>query len=336
VLAATRREAVDRVPYALWRHFPAVDRSPAGLAQATLRFHDRYGADLLVLAPPAGFAAEAWGCVEGETPGPDGTRPCARCAVGGPEDWARIRPVDPGEAPGLVGVLEAVVRVGFDRRLGDAPVLVTLPSPLTVAARLAGGRLAPHLRTRPDAVGAALDAIAATLVALGERVVAEGVAGVLYLVGEDGLDPATRAEVGVPRDRAVLEALAPAAALLALHVAAEGASPLAWADLPVRAFGWDAARRPPPLAEGWRRLPGAVLGGLDAVGLASREPAAPAAPPGVVAEVEAALAATGGAGLIVAPGGPVPPGTPDAVLAAIVKRLGGRLTPVLGISGLTR
>ena len=37
IRAAINREPVDRVPYAVWRHFPAVDRSPAGLAQATTR-----------------------------------------------------------------------------------------------------------------------------------------------------------------------------------------------------------------------------------------------------------------------------------------------------------
>ena len=41
--AAIARQPVDRIPYAFWRHFPTVDRSPAGLAQATLRFHDHYG-----------------------------------------------------------------------------------------------------------------------------------------------------------------------------------------------------------------------------------------------------------------------------------------------------
>ena len=43
LLAAINSEPVDRVPYAVWRHFPSVDRSAAGLAQTTLRFHERYG-----------------------------------------------------------------------------------------------------------------------------------------------------------------------------------------------------------------------------------------------------------------------------------------------------
>ena len=115
--AATRREPVDRPPYAFWRHFPTADRSPAGLAQATLRFHDRYGSDFLAVTPPAGYAAQAWGCVEEETPRADGSRPCARCAVSSPEDWRAIRTLDPAAALGYTEVVEALVRLGFDRRI---------------------------------------------------------------------------------------------------------------------------------------------------------------------------------------------------------------------------
>ena len=61
VMAAVNRQPVDRVPYAVWRHFPSVDRSPAGLAQATLRFHERYGSDFLKITPRGGYAVEAWG-----------------------------------------------------------------------------------------------------------------------------------------------------------------------------------------------------------------------------------------------------------------------------------
>jgi len=34
LLAASRRQAVDRIPIALWRHFPGDDQRAADLAQA--------------------------------------------------------------------------------------------------------------------------------------------------------------------------------------------------------------------------------------------------------------------------------------------------------------
>src|SRR5207237_482983 len=73
ISAAIERAPVDRVPYAVWRHFPAVDRSPAGLAQATLRFHDHYGSDFLKITPRRGYCVEAWGCVEARQVLPTGS-----------------------------------------------------------------------------------------------------------------------------------------------------------------------------------------------------------------------------------------------------------------------
>src|SRR5262249_25479243 len=150
--AAINHEPVDRVPYAVWRHFPAVDRSAAGLAQATLRFHDHYGSDFLKITPRGGYCVGAWGCGGSGGGPPPGNRPLAACAVKSADDWKRIRPLDPASADGWVEQLETIVRLGFDRRIGDAPVLATVFSPLSIARKLSGDRLAADLRERPDVV----------------------------------------------------------------------------------------------------------------------------------------------------------------------------------------
>jgi uroporphyrinogen decarboxylase len=326
--AAARREPVDRPSYAFWRHFPAADRSPVGLAQATLRFHDRYGSDFLAVVPPAGYAAQAWGCVESDTPWPDGSRPCARCAVARPEDWRAIRTLDPASAPGYMDVVEALVRVGFDRRIGDAPVVVTLPAPSTVAARLGGGRLAAHLREWPGLVGDALRALAETQGRFAELCLAEGLAGVLYTVhapAEPALGVATYAEFLEPHDRAVLGALSGRAALRVVHVA----GPVAFARVaawPADVVGWAPGPDLPALTDGHARLPGAALGGLEPRALRDEPPAT------AVAAARTALASVGERGLVVGPTGPVWPDTPDEVLAAVVRALGGPTRPILGLT----
>src|SRR5947209_3660659 len=177
VLAAINRQPVDRVPYAVWRHFPNVDHSPAGLAQATLRFHERYGSDFLKITPRGGYAVEAWGCVESDTVREDGHRPCASCAVRSGDDWKTIRVLDPAAAPGYAEQVETIVRLGFDRRIGDAPVVPTLFSPLSLARKLSGDRLQHDLRDHPDAVTGALEAITETLVKFAQLALTEGVSG---------------------------------------------------------------------------------------------------------------------------------------------------------------
>jgi uroporphyrinogen decarboxylase len=324
--ATIRREPVDRAPYAFWRHFPTADRSPAGLAQATLRFHDRYGSDFLAVVPPAGYAAQAWGCVEAETPRADGSRPCSRCAVTRPEDWRAVRAVDPATVPGYGEVVEALVRVGFDRRIGDTPVVVTLPAPSTLAARLGGGRLAAHLREWPGLVGDALRALAETQTRFAELCLAEGLAGVLYTVHvppEPALGVTAYTDLLEPHDRAVLAALDSRAALCIVHVT----GPVAFAQVaawPAQVVGWTPGAGLPALVDGHARLPAAALGGLDAQALRDEPPAA------AVAAVRAA--GVGERGLVVGPGGPVWPDTPDEVLTAVIRALGGSTRPILGLA----
>ncbi len=323
-----RRQPVDRPPYAFWRRFPTADRSPAGLAQATLRFHDRYGSDFLAVAPPAGYAAQAWGCVEAEAAGPDGSRACARCAVGRPEDWRQIRPVDPAAAPGYADVVETLVRVGFDRRIGDAPVLVVLPAPSAVAARLGGGRLGFHLREWPGAVGDALQAIAETQIRFAELCLGEGLAGVLYAVDapdEPALGAGAYAELLEPHDRTVLSALDGRATLRVVQAA--GPVPFARvATWPADAVAWVPGPGQPALADGHARLRTAALGGLDARALRDEPPSR------AVDAARAALASVGEQGLVVGTPGPIWPDTPDEVLVAVIRALGGSPRPILGLA----
>jgi uroporphyrinogen-III decarboxylase len=326
--ATARREPADRPPYAFWRHFPTADRSPAGLAQATLRFHDRYGSDFLALVPPAGYASQAWGCVESDTVREDGSRACASCAVVRPEDWRAIGAVDPTAAPGYADVIETVVRVGFDRRIGGAPVVMTLPAPSTVAARLGGGRLTAHLREWPGLVGGALAALAETQARFAELCLAEGLAGVLFTVhapAEAALGESTYAELLEPHDRAVLDALRGQAELVMVHVA----GPVAFARVaawPADIVSWTPGPDLPALADGHARLGGAALGGLEPRALRDDPPAT------AVAAARAALASVGGRGLVVGAGGPVWPDTPDEVLAAVIRDLGGSTRPILGLA----
>lgn len=326
VRAAVAREPVDRAPYAFWRHFPAADRSPAGLAQATLRFHDRYGSDFLAVVPPAGYAARAWGCTEAPEPGPDGARPCGRCAVIAPEDWRAIRPLDPVDAPGYRDVIETLVRIGFDRRIGDAPVLVTLPSPLTVAGRLCGGRLAPDLREWPGLVSDALRAITETHVRFAETCLAEGLAGILHAIdvpAGDDLDGTLSAEVAEPWDRMVLEAVGARAGLRVVYAA--GAGPVdRLLALPADILGWAPAPGRASPGAGQGRGPGAVLGALDPQALRNAPPEA------VVAAARRTILETGGVGVVV--GAAVLPETPDATLGAVIRALGGTTRPILGLS----
>ncbi|MBI4635390.1 MAG: uroporphyrinogen decarboxylase [Candidatus Rokubacteria bacterium] len=330
ILAALGRSSVDRVPYAVWRHFPAVDRSPVGLAQATLRFHERYGSDFLKITPTGGYAVTAWGCVEADEVRPDGHRPCARCAVRSGDDWTSIRPLDPGSAPGWVDQIETIIRLGFDRRIGDAPVVPTLFSPLSLARKLSGERLATDLRERPDAVRAALEAITETLIRFADLALREGVSGVFYSIqaaSRSAHSEEDYARFGEPYDRRFLESVQGRSILTIIHCHGDALMFERLARLPGHAWNWDDRATPPSLREGAAKVPGAVIGGLD-----QWRTLRDGTPEQAVAQAQDAIAQTGGRGLIIGPGCVLPMNTPDATVAAVVRALGGPLKPLPGVA----
>jgi uroporphyrinogen decarboxylase len=328
--AAINRQPVDRVPYAVWRHFPTVDRSPAGLAQATLRFHERYGSDFLKITPAGGYAVEAWGCVEAEEVLPDGHRGCASCAVKDADDWKRIRPLDPTSAEGYGQQIETIIRLGFDRRIGDAPVLPTLFSPLSLARKLSGARLAEDLRAHPALVRDALEAITDTLVRFADVALTEGVSGIFYSIqaaSRSAHAEEVYAEFGEPYDRRILESVAGRSILTIVHCHGDALMFDRLARLPGHAWNWDDRRTAPTLADGQQRVPGAVIGGLDQWAILRD-----GAPEAAVAQAQDAVVQTGGLGVIVGPGCVLAMNTPDDNVAAVVRALGGPLKPVPGVS----
>ncbi|MCI0547702.1 MAG: uroporphyrinogen decarboxylase [Candidatus Rokubacteria bacterium] len=319
VMAALRREPTDRTPYALWRHFPAVDRSPGGLAQATLRFHDRYGSDFLKVTPTGGYAVEDWGCVEGSEVAVDGHRPCVRHAVNAPEDWKKIRPL-PITSNGWGAHLETIIRCVVDLR-ADCFVLPTLFSPLSLARKLSGARLAYDLVENTQAVLDALEVIAEMDIALARACLDEGAEGIFYSVQAASASLHSREEYarfGEPYDRRVLESVRGRAKLTVLHGHGDHLMFDALAALPADAWNWDDRRHGPSLEAAAAQVPGAVIGGLDQW-VTLREGTGEA----VKAEARDAVAQTGGRGLIVGPGCVVQMNTPDGNLVDLATALGG-------------
>jgi len=327
--AAINRQPTDRVPFAVWRHFPAVDRSPAGLAQSTLRFHEHYGSDFLKITPRGGYAVEAWGCVESEEVLPTGHRACASCAVKHADDWKRIRALDPASAAGWVEELETIIRLGFDRRIGDAPVLPTVFSPLSLARKLSGNRLAHDLREHPGIVTGALEAITDTLIKFADLALREGVSGIFYSIqtaSRSVLDDELYARFGEPYDRRVLDEIHPRSFLTIVHCHGDALMFERLARLPGHVWNWDDRAAGPGLAEGRSLVAGAVCGGLDQARTLFRGTAEEA-----VEEARQAVASVGSAGVIVAPGCVLLAGTPDTTVSAVVKALGGPLKPIPGL-----
>src|SRR5207244_9755703 len=81
VTRALSGESVDRIPFAVWRHFyPDENQGAATLAQTTIAFTKRHRLDLVKYNPRAHCHAEPWGseCAYRGSARP----PPVRCALG--------------------------------------------------------------------------------------------------------------------------------------------------------------------------------------------------------------------------------------------------------------
>lgn len=316
--AAMRGAEVDRVPVALWRHFPRADETAEGLAEAVIAFQDAYDFDLVKVTPASGYPAEAWGAELEAADNEEGTRSYLRRVVREPADWRRLEPIAT-DAPALARELRAIelVRRGVGE---DVHVFQTVFSPLTIAKQLAGREaMLAHLDGNPADLHAGLTAIAETTALFAAACLRAGADGIFFATQFACRDvPGEEAygAFGEPYDQIVLEAVHGARALLLLHLCGEDpifeVADRYGADI----VNWHDQGTPPTLAEAqrlWRG--GAVLGGLDRDVLAAGDPA------DARAMVASAISAAGGRRLVVGAGCvtlvTTPPGAIRAVRRAV-------------------
>lgn len=322
VSAATERQPLDRPPVAFWRHVPDRDHDPRKLADAMLTFASRFDLDLIKVMSSGVYCVEDWGCKVAYTGAPTGAKQCTEHAIKESDDWARLRPLDPG-AGALGRELEAVNLIAR-KRADDAFVLHTIFAPLTVARKLAGDRFRDDLRTHPDMVRAALDIITETVVRYALTALEAGADGIFFATQTATAEVLTEeenAKFAVPAARRVFEAVRGKSQFTLLHIHGTDIYFQQPASMPVHAINWHDRRTKPSLAEAKERFGGAVVGGLNEWETLRHGPR-----DAIAGEVRDAIAQTNGLGLIVAPGCVVPLDAPDEHLKEVVDAVkrGGR------------
>lgn len=317
--AAIAGEKVDRPPVALWRHWPGDDRTPEGLAEATVWFQRQFDFDFVKVTPSSSFCLQDWGARDEWRGNLEGTREYTVRPVQQPEDWARLSVLDPRR--GALGTQLTCLRF-IKAALGkETPVIQTVFSPLAQAKNLAGQeRLVLHLRRYPDALREGLQIITETTARFVQAARACGIAGIFYAVQQACYDLLSQEEYlafGRPYDLRVLEA-AEGLWLNVLHLHGEAVMFDLVTDYPVQVINWHDREDGPSLADGKRRVAGAVCGGL-----ARWETMVRGTPARVRAEAADAFSQTGGRRFVLGTGCVVPIVAPWGNLRAARQAVSG-------------
>ena len=91
VRAALRGERPDRVPYALWSHFPGIDMDPVRLAEESWKFYKKLDIDLIKTMNNGMYPIEDFGCtVDYSEIVKGGVAKVVSTPIAGPEDWHKL------------------------------------------------------------------------------------------------------------------------------------------------------------------------------------------------------------------------------------------------------
>jgi uroporphyrinogen decarboxylase len=255
-------ERADRVPVALWRHWPGDDQRAADLAQATIAFQQTYDWDFVRVTPFSAYSVADYGVQTGWQGHPSGDRTILKQPISRSLEWTELRTLDPmrGESGKYLHTVELVCEA-----LPDVPVLATIYSPLTQTAMTGGeAQMFRHLRTQPDRVRTGLNTFTESTLRLVDALKRTPVAGICYVAGHASFETMPEDEykqMGMAYDRKILDLLPSRWWLNILQL--QGAAPMfdLMASYPVQVIHWNATE--PDLEKARAIFPGVLCGGLD-------------------------------------------------------------------------
>ena len=317
VMAALRGQEVDAPPVGFWGHDFMREWTAEGLAAAMLEQVRTYDYDYLKVNPRATYYAEAWGCRYRSANDPAKRPEVAHWVLREPADLESVRPVDSSAGP--FGEQLEALRLIAEGLNGEVPFVQTVFSPLSVLGRMANDRelIQRWMTEAPDALNAALAAVAETLAAYARACLEIGADGIFFPTTEWGAADACSAEqyetFGRQYDLRVLAA-AEGAPFNILHVCRPNNIMDALLDYPAAVVNWavhDDGNA--TLADAMKRTGMAMMGGVN-----EKETLMNGSVADVRAEVQEALRQTGGRRFLVAPGCSISPQTPPEHIHAAV------------------
>ncbi len=255
----------DRVPVALWRHFPGDDQRVADFAASIVDYQRRFDWDFVVIPAASTYSIADYSVQTGWSGDLMGDRQVLKHMVERSLDWTDIRTLDPER--GELGKHMEVIRLVADQLSEEVPLLMPVYSPLAQAERLAGrSLLLQHIRTQPDRVRSGLNALTESTLRYLEALRRTSISGVFYITEHathESLSEAEYAVFGLPYDRKILAELSERWWLNLLQVG--GASPMfnLIKDYPVQGVSWRTFDNKPDLPQGKSLILGAVCGGLN-------------------------------------------------------------------------
>ncbi|MCP4358873.1 MAG: uroporphyrinogen decarboxylase [Chloroflexi bacterium] len=295
--AAIAGEPPDRLPVALWRHWPGDDQNARALAAAHVKWQEDWDWDFLKVGPASSYSVADWGVQDRWVGHIEGTREYIHLPIQTPFDWDKLEPLNPTKGM-LAEQIEALRLIGLAMG-GDVPFIATVFSPLSQAKHLAGNeRMLAHMRANPLRFQQALEVITESTIRFVEAAKATGISGIYYAVQHARFSLMAKEEFlqyGRDYDLRILAA-ASDLWLNVLHIHSTDIMFDVVGDYPAAVVNWHDRETGWRLADGLQWIQGAASGGVDHWSLHQESPEQ------TLLEVQDAITQTDGRRLILGTG----------------------------------
>lgn len=265
IRAAISGKLLNKIPCGFWTHLPEIDLDAEKLANHTYEFYKKYNLDFIKTMNNGMYAIEDFGCkIDYTDIVKGGVAKIVESPITCSEDWLKIKKcdVENGSLKREIDSLKILQELVKD----EAPIIFTVFSPITVAAKLSNNMIFDHIKSGNGAyVHKALREITDTVSGLVDKLIDMGVDGIFFAVQTSSYDVTSKEiyeEFGVPYDMEVLDR-AKSLWFNVLHAHGENIMMSILRDYPVQVFNWHAWETLPDIDQGIVETKKCIMSGIS-------------------------------------------------------------------------
>ncbi|MHA2180227.1 MAG: uroporphyrinogen decarboxylase family protein [Promethearchaeota archaeon] len=312
---AFKAEPTEKVPYAIWKHFPEFDKSPEGLLKAQMKFQDEFDSDIMKISISGRAFASDFGAELGGYNPDSGSRICLKYPIERSEDWENIRNIDINN--GEFGKQIKAMRLVSRKVEGKVPTMMTVFSPFMVASQIDKDVIS-HYRKDPELVGEQFKIIISAMTDFTKASLKAGADGIFLATQHfnKSLNDEERIALEFNPMKSIITKTIKKDNFLVLHLHGDHPDFKLATKLPVDAINWHDQQTEPNLSEARKIFKGGLLGGINTESWKDL-----INPEKVSSLITSVYKDFGGNGLIIAPGCVIPQDVSNNIIETAVNTI---------------
>lgn len=312
---ALKLEPTEKVPYAIWKHFPEFDKTSEGLLKAQMNFQTKFDSDIMKISISGRAFANDFGAELGGYDPDSGSRICVKYPIERLEDWENVKKID--ITRGEFGNQITAMKLIHKEVDGKIPTMMTVFSPFMVASQI-DPNIISNYRKDPHLIGEQFKVVTDAMTDFTKASLDVGADGIFLATQHfnNKLTEKERMELEFVPMKTLIKKSLKKNNFLVLHLHGEDPDFKLATKLPINAINWHDQQTKPKLSEARKIFKGGLLGGLNAESWKDISN-----PEEISSMISSVYENFNGTGLIIAPGCVIPQFVSDSIIETAVNTI---------------